>query len=154
VPITDNAMRLLEAKQYDQGIALLLRVTQKAPNAAAAYVDLGMAYGKSGAFASGGELTFPAIDDAESWRHELAGESTARLRLTSASSRSAGLAVGHSEVDVGRGGIRCFLGDSKQQRDSLIVLLRLQKAHRVVVIGTNVAGMRSFSVSWKPPASG
>lgn len=44
----DNAMRLLDAKQFDQGIALLLKVTQKAPNAAAAYVDLGIAYGKSG----------------------------------------------------------------------------------------------------------
>jgi Flp pilus assembly protein TadD len=44
----DNAMRLLETKQYDQGIALLLKVTQKAPNATAAYVDLGIAYGKSG----------------------------------------------------------------------------------------------------------
>jgi Flp pilus assembly protein TadD len=44
----DNATRLLEAKQYDQGIALLLKVTQKAPNAAAAYVDLGIAYGRSG----------------------------------------------------------------------------------------------------------
>jgi len=44
----DNAMRLLDAKQYDQGIALLLKVTQKAPNAAPAYVDLGIAYGKSG----------------------------------------------------------------------------------------------------------
>lgn len=44
----DNAMRLLEAKQYDQGIGLLLKVTQKAPNATAAYVDLGIAYGKSG----------------------------------------------------------------------------------------------------------
>jgi Flp pilus assembly protein TadD len=44
----DNAERLLEAKQYDQGIALLLKVTQKAPNATAAYVDLGIAYGKSG----------------------------------------------------------------------------------------------------------
>ena len=44
----DNALRLLEAKQYDQGIALLLKVTQKAPNASAAYVDLGIAYGKSG----------------------------------------------------------------------------------------------------------
>ena len=43
-----NALRLLEAKQYDQGIALLLKVTQKAPNATAAYVDLGIAYGKSG----------------------------------------------------------------------------------------------------------
>jgi len=44
----DNAMRLLEVKQYDPGIALLLKVTQKAPNATAAYVDLGIAYGKSG----------------------------------------------------------------------------------------------------------
>ena len=44
----DNAMHLLEAKQYDQGIALLLKVTQKVPAATAAYVDLGIAYGKSG----------------------------------------------------------------------------------------------------------
>jgi Flp pilus assembly protein TadD len=44
----DSALRLLEAKQYDQGIALLLKVTQKAPNATAAYVDLGIAYGKAG----------------------------------------------------------------------------------------------------------
>jgi len=44
----DNAMRLLEAKQYDQGIASLLKVTQKTPNATAAHVDLGIAYGKSG----------------------------------------------------------------------------------------------------------
>ena len=44
----DSAMRLLEAKQYDQGIPLLLKVTQKVPNAAAAYVDLGIAYRESG----------------------------------------------------------------------------------------------------------
>jgi Flp pilus assembly protein TadD len=44
----DNATRLLETQQYDQGIALLLKVTQKAPNATAAYVDLGIAYGRSG----------------------------------------------------------------------------------------------------------
>jgi Flp pilus assembly protein TadD len=44
----DAAVRLLEAKQYDQGIALLLKVTQKAPNATAAYVDLGIAYGDTG----------------------------------------------------------------------------------------------------------
>jgi len=44
----DNATRQLEAKQYDQGIALLLKVTEKAPDAAAAYVDLGVAYGKNG----------------------------------------------------------------------------------------------------------
>jgi Flp pilus assembly protein TadD len=44
----DNAMRLVDAGQYDQGIALLQRVTQKAPAAAAAYVDLGIAYGRSG----------------------------------------------------------------------------------------------------------
>jgi Flp pilus assembly protein TadD len=44
----DNAMRALDAKQYDQGIALLRKVTQKTPNAAAAYVDLGIAYSRSG----------------------------------------------------------------------------------------------------------
>jgi Tfp pilus assembly protein PilF len=42
------AMRLLDAQQYEQGIALLLKVTQRAPDAAAAYVDLGIAYGKAG----------------------------------------------------------------------------------------------------------
>ena len=44
----DNAMRLVDAGQYTQGIALLQRVTQKAPTAVAAYVDLGIAYGRSG----------------------------------------------------------------------------------------------------------
>jgi len=44
----DNAMRLVDAGQYDQGIALLQRVAQKAPAAAAAQVDLGIAYGRSG----------------------------------------------------------------------------------------------------------
>jgi len=44
----DNATRLVNAGQYDQGIALLKRVTEKAPAAAAAYVDLGIAYGRSG----------------------------------------------------------------------------------------------------------
>jgi len=43
-----SAMRLMDTQQYEQGIALLLKVTQKAPNAAAAYVDLGIAYGKAG----------------------------------------------------------------------------------------------------------
>jgi len=43
-----SAMRLLDAKQYEEGIALLLKVTQRAPTAAAAYVDLGIAYGKAG----------------------------------------------------------------------------------------------------------
>jgi Flp pilus assembly protein TadD len=44
----DNATRLMAAQQYDQGITLLVRVTQRAPNATAAYVDLGIAYSKSG----------------------------------------------------------------------------------------------------------
>jgi Flp pilus assembly protein TadD len=44
----ESAIRLLEAKQYDQGISLLLKVTEKAPNAAAAHVDLGIAYAQSG----------------------------------------------------------------------------------------------------------
>jgi len=44
----DNALRLLTTQHYDQGITLLLNVTQKAPTVAAPYVDLGIAYGKSG----------------------------------------------------------------------------------------------------------
>jgi Flp pilus assembly protein TadD len=44
----DNAQHLLAAQQYDQGIALLLKVTQKAPQAVAAYVDLGIAYDRLG----------------------------------------------------------------------------------------------------------
>jgi Flp pilus assembly protein TadD len=44
----DNAMRLLDVGQYEQGITLLQKVAQKAPTAAAAYVDLGIAYGRSG----------------------------------------------------------------------------------------------------------
>lgn len=43
-----NAVKLLEAKQYDQGIPLLLKVTQKAPGLVAAHVDLGIAYERSG----------------------------------------------------------------------------------------------------------
>jgi len=43
-----NAMRLLNDKQYDQGIPLLITVTAKAPDSAAAYVDLGIAYSRSG----------------------------------------------------------------------------------------------------------
>ena len=44
----DAATRALQGQQYEQGIALLVKVTQKAPNAAAAYVDLGIAYSRSG----------------------------------------------------------------------------------------------------------
>jgi Flp pilus assembly protein TadD len=38
----------LEQKQYDQGIPLLLKVTQSAPDASAPHVDLGIAYSRSG----------------------------------------------------------------------------------------------------------
>ena len=44
----DNAIRLLEQRQYDQGIPLLLKVTQGAPQASAPHVDLGIAYSRSG----------------------------------------------------------------------------------------------------------
>lgn len=48
----DSAVKLLEAKQYDQGIGLLLKATQKAPNLVAAHVDLGIAYERSGDLAN------------------------------------------------------------------------------------------------------
>jgi Tfp pilus assembly protein PilF len=44
----DNAVRLLEQKQYEQGIAALLKVTQSVPAATAPYIDLGIAYGRTG----------------------------------------------------------------------------------------------------------
>ena len=44
----DAAMRFFEQKQYQQGIAALLRVTQAAPNVTAAHIDLGIAYARIG----------------------------------------------------------------------------------------------------------
>jgi Flp pilus assembly protein TadD len=44
----DSAIRLLEQKQYEQGIPLLVKVTQSAPDLTAAHVDLGIAYSRSG----------------------------------------------------------------------------------------------------------
>ena len=46
----DNAVRQLEQKQYEQGIASLLNVTQRVPTATAPYIDLGIAYGRTGDF--------------------------------------------------------------------------------------------------------
>jgi uncharacterized lipoprotein YmbA len=45
----DAAMRSFEQKQYEQGIASLVRVTQAAPNVTAAHIDLGIAYASSDA---------------------------------------------------------------------------------------------------------
>ena len=44
----DAAMRAFEQKQYEQGIAALVRVTQAAPNVTAAHIDLGIAYARIG----------------------------------------------------------------------------------------------------------
>jgi Flp pilus assembly protein TadD len=44
----DNAMRAFEQKQYEQGIASLVKVTQAAPNVTAAHIDLGIAYARIG----------------------------------------------------------------------------------------------------------
>lgn len=40
------AMRLLEEERFEEGIALLREVTEAAPNATAAHIDLGIAYGR------------------------------------------------------------------------------------------------------------
>ena len=44
----ENATRLLGQEQYEQGIALLLKVTESAPDVTAPHIDLGIAYGRSG----------------------------------------------------------------------------------------------------------
>ena len=44
----DNALRLLEQERYEQGIALLLVVSEEAPTVTAPYVNLGIAYARSG----------------------------------------------------------------------------------------------------------
>jgi len=44
----EAAVRLLEESRYEPGIALLLEVTEQAPEVTSAHIDLGMAYARSG----------------------------------------------------------------------------------------------------------
>ena len=48
-----TALQLLAQNDYSQGIALLVEVTQSAPRASAPFIDLGIAYGRSGDLDSG-----------------------------------------------------------------------------------------------------
>ena len=44
----DDGIRLLQQEQYEQGIASLLEVVERAPEVTAARIDLGIAYARSG----------------------------------------------------------------------------------------------------------
>jgi len=44
----ENAVRMFEQQQHEQGIAALLNVIERAPNVTAAHIDLGIAYARIG----------------------------------------------------------------------------------------------------------
>lgn len=44
----ETAVRLLKEERYEPGIALMLKVTEHAPDLAAAHIDLGIAYARTG----------------------------------------------------------------------------------------------------------
>ena len=58
----ERAVRLIEREEYEQGIALLVEVTEDAPHLTTAHIDLGIAYARTGEWERAEESLVRALE--------------------------------------------------------------------------------------------